>query len=108
MNVKHLLLWKQSLFWAIDQSSEFVKLCIIKIPKKESIQEKFKLWEIEIFETKATNDTVFDSFCKGIHFNESGSMYQTQLPFKDDHDLFPDNFNHFKARLKIFLLFGIY
>ena len=46
-----------------------------------SVQEKFeKFWETESFETKTTNDIVYDNFYNNIPFNEGESRYQVSLP----------------------------
>ena len=43
---------------------------------------------------------MYDNFCKDIRFDEGGSRYQVQLPFKDDHNLLPDNYSHCKSWLE--------
>ena len=43
---------------------------------------------------------MYGNFCNEIRFNNGESRYQIRLPFENDHDLLPNNYNHCKTRLK--------
>ena len=49
--------------------------CITEIPNNEREKIK-KFWEIESFESKTTNDIVYDNFFSDVSFTEGESRYK--------------------------------
>ncbi|XP_068692506.1 uncharacterized protein [Montipora foliosa] len=56
-----------------------------------------KFWDYESFGIHDDNATLYDKFVNEVEFVEG--RYQVRLPFKEDHDLLPDNFALCKSRL---------
>ena len=56
-----------------------------------------KFWDYESFGINDDNATLYDKFVNEVEFVEG--RYQVRLPFKEDHDLLPDNFALCKSRL---------
>ena len=56
-----------------------------------------KFWDYESFGIHDNNTTLYDKFVNEVEFVEG--RYQVRLPFKEDHDLLPDNFALCKSRL---------
>ena len=56
-----------------------------------------KFWDYESFGIHDNNATLYDKFVNEVEFVEG--RYQVRLPFKEDHDLLPDNFALCKSRL---------
>jgi len=75
--------------------------CVTEIDNNDSILHKRfeNFWEIERLETKNSNDNVYKAFCEDVRFNSKEARYEVCLPFKDDHDILPDNYSHCKHRL---------
>ncbi|XP_068742363.1 uncharacterized protein [Montipora capricornis] len=59
--------------------------------------ELTKFWDYESFGIHDDNATLYDKFVNEVEFVEG--RYQVRLPFKEDHDLLPDNFALCKSRL---------
>ena len=55
-------------------------------------------WQQETYvDTKSDNDVNFDvhvEFQRNLKFNKIENRYEVKLPFRDDHDLLPDNYSH--------------
>ena len=75
--------------------------CATEIRSNDNIlHETFeKFWEIERLEAKTNNDIVYENFCEDVRFDTKEARYEVRFPFKDDHDLLPDNYLHCKHRL---------
>ena len=56
-----------------------------------------KFWDYESFGFHDDNATLYDKFVNEVEFVEG--RHQVRLPFKEDHDLLPDNFALCKSRL---------
>ena len=56
-----------------------------------------KFWDYESFGIHDNNATLYAKFVNEVEFVEG--RYQVRLPFKEDHDLLPDNFALCKSRL---------
>ena len=60
-----------------------------------------KFWDYETLEIREQENSLYDNFVEDIKlFN---GRYEVRLPFKEDHDLLPDNFSHSKSRLNSLL-----
>ena len=56
-----------------------------------------KFWNYENVGVEKKN--VFDSFSENVKFDEVSQRYEVQLPFKDNHDILPDNYSMCLKRL---------
>ena len=61
------------------------------------ISELKKFWDYKSFGIHNDNATLYDKFVSEVEFVEG--RYRVRLPFKEDHDLLPDNFASYKSRL---------
>ena len=75
--------------------------CAAEISDSDSILQKTieNFWEMKSFDSKADNFTVYKSFSEDICCNSNEARYEVRLPFKDDHEILPDNFTHWEHRL---------
>ena len=75
--------------------------CATEISKSDSIfQRKLEnFWDIKRFDYKTDNSTVYRNFCEDIRYNSIEYRYEFRLPFKEDHEILPDNFTYCKHRL---------
>ena len=88
-----------------DVHANTVNLTAIHVLKGESrvinnddlTSELKKFWDYESFGVHDDNATLYDKFVSEVEFVEG--RYQVRLPFKEDHDLLPDNFSLCKSRL---------
>ena len=56
-----------------------------------------KFWDYESLGIRNDSLSLYDKFVSKVEFTEG--RYQVQLPFKEDHELLPDNFALCKSRL---------
>ena len=56
-----------------------------------------KFWDYESLGIQDSSVTLYDKFASEVEFVEG--RYQERLPFKEDHELLPDNFVLCKWRL---------
>ena len=63
-------------------------------PLKSALQ---KVWDSKTLGIKSPENSVYDNFVENVEF--VNGRYQVRLPFKEDHELLPDNFLHSKIRL---------
>ena len=61
-------------------------------------EELFKFRNYETLGIKSEEPALHDSFADQVKFNSG--RYEVSLPFKDAHDVIPDNFAHCVGRLK--------
>ncbi|KAK2548025.1 hypothetical protein P5673_031844 [Acropora cervicornis] len=60
------------------------------INQDDLISELKKFWDYKSFGIHDDNATLYDKFVSEVEFVEG--RYRVRLPFKEDHDLLPDNF----------------
>ena len=63
--------------------------------------ELTKFWDYESLGIQDNTVTLYEKFVSEIEIVEGS--YQVRLPFKEDHELLPDNLLLFKSRLVLFL-----
>ena len=75
--------------------------CATEISDSDSILQKTieNFWEMKSFDSKADNSTVYKSFNEDICYSSNEARYEVRLPFKDDHEILPDNVTHWEHRL---------
>ena len=56
-----------------------------------------KFWSIEKIGIEE-KQFVYQHFCEEISFDENENGYKVKLPFKESHDIIPDNFENRKRR----------
>ena len=61
-------------------------------------EELSKLWNYETLGIKSEERTLYDSFADHVKFKNG--RYEVSLPFKEVHEVIPDNFSHCAQRLK--------
>ena len=67
------------------------------VNQEEIASELGKFWDYESLGIRNDNLSLYDKFVNEVEFMEG--RYQVQLPFKEDHELLPDNFALCKSRL---------
>lgn len=68
------------------------------IVKEDALtSEVKKFWDYESLGIQDQNSSLYDKFIDEVEFVEG--RYQVRLPFKEDHELLPDNFALCKSRL---------
>ena len=71
------------------------KIATETVDPLKSVLQKF--WDYETLGIKNQENSVYDNFVENVEF--VNGKYQVRLPFKEDHELLPDNFLHSKIRL---------
>ena len=61
-------------------------------------EELSKFWNYETLGIKSEEPTLYDSFADWVKFKNG--RYEVSLPFKEVHEVIPDNFSHCVQRLK--------
>ena len=61
-------------------------------------EELSKFWNYETLSIKSEEPTLYDSFADQVKFKNG--RYKVSLPFKEAHEVIPDNFSHCVQRLK--------
>ena len=72
------------------------RLSSLKLTHIQELQELDRFWNVESI--NSSTHSVVDQFEKDIIHD--GTRYITKLPFKPDHEVFPDNFKVCEGRLK--------
>ena len=67
------------------------------VSQDELASELGKFWDYESVGIRDEGLSLYDKFVSEVEFTEG--RYQVQLPFKEDHELLPDNFALCKSRL---------
>ncbi len=67
------------------------------VGQDELASELGKFWDYESLGIRDEGSSLYDKFVREVEFTEG--RYQVQLPFKEDHELLPDNFSLCKLRL---------
>ena len=61
-------------------------------------ERRTKFWNYETLGIKSEEPTLDDSFADQVKFKNG--RYEVSLPFKEVHEVIPDNFSHCVQRLK--------
>ena len=67
------------------------------VGQDELASELGKFWDYESLGIRDKGSSLYDKFVSEVEFTEG--RYQVQLPFKEDHELLPDNFALCRSRL---------
>ena len=92
-----------------SSSSSTVNLTVTHVLKIEArvvnsdplSSELNKFWDYETLGIREQENSLYDNFVEDIKLVDG--RYEVRLPFKEDHDLLPDNFSHSKSRLNSLL-----